>query len=598
MHLPTDNKRACDDAVENVESSKQARTIDTTDTKARSRRNWTQAEDELLTNAVKIFGGRNWRDISTLVPGRDWLQCNQRWSKTLRPGLRKGNWSSDEDAKLLSLLQESKDWQYISARIEGRSPKQCRERWSMNLDPSINRGSWTKEEDDRLVELSEKHNRKWAAIAREMAGRTESHVKTRMQTLMRRQAKERGWTKEQDQKLVDLITTHGRDCDAFLSEFPGQTRATLLRRFRIIVGDNSGVMIKALAADNKKKNKKGKKKKKVVSSVVKTTATNTGRTGTPKISGGMMMAQQQHHVQNIHQKLYQPRPYQQQQQQQLQQQQQHVLHASSVPRIGSGGMMLDIETIRNPLVGTWGNTPSPSIITSTATPGVHSGFSPVSSAASAMSTVTSSPAPWGPNTITARGFTPAGFDNEYFSHAPLSGDGQQQQTRSNSTPARAFSSMFAGGEDSTLHVPMMNNCDVSSTRQQQQQYFGPPIVRGQDMSSASQAHRLFASGESSIQQREHMWRNNNNNNPNNNINNHNNNNNNVNPGESIWNPTTGSLGVAMSHDNLEHYISSQMCESVRQSQMGQEVSSTPAVLSRIRPSAAEAQERQGEPSSL
>lgn len=556
MHVQTDNKRACDDSVEDV-STKQARTTETADSTARSRRNWTSQEDELLKNAVKIFGGRNWRDISTLVPGRDWLQCNQRWSKTLRPGLRKGNWSPEEDEQLLALLGESHDWQFISARIEGRSPKQCRERWSMNLDPSINRGPWAKEEDERLMELSEHHNRKWAAIAREMPGRTESHVKTRMQTLMRRQAKERGWTTEQDKRLMDLITTHGRDCDAFLSEFPGQTRATLLRRFRLIVGDNSSVMIKALAVDNK-----NKKKKKKVPSTASTSAASAStqdvRTSTPTISGGLMRTQhqQQHQVQNIHQKLYQPRPYFQQQQHM--QHPHHMLPVSSLPRMDSGGMMLDIDTILNPTVGTWGTTPSPSVHTSTATSGIHSGFSPASSAASAMSTVTSSPSPWGPNNTTVRGFTPAAFNEDFVSQVPLAGDGQQHRPNS-----RGFTSVF---HDDYLHVPLVDNVDVTNTRQQ---YFGPPIVRGQ----------MFGGGDQAAQQREHTWHMNN-------------------PGELTWHQSNGSQNVAMTQDIMEDFISSRMSENVRQAQMRRDVSPAPVLLSRIRQSVAAAQQGKVEPSSF
>ena len=115
---------------------------------------WTPEEDQLLQRAIAKHGERNWRAIADLVPGRSYIQCLQRWKKALRPGLRKGHWSKEEDATLLRLVDQYKpdwDWSLISKQIPGRNAKQCRERWFLNLDPSINRGPWTPEEDEQLL---------------------------------------------------------------------------------------------------------------------------------------------------------------------------------------------------------------------------------------------------------------------------------------------------------------------------------------------------------------------------------------------------------------------------------------------------------------
>lgn len=115
---------------------------------------WTPEEDQLLQRAIAKHGERNWRAIADLVPGRSYIQCLQRWKKALRPGLRKGHWSKEEDATLLKLVDKYKpdwDWSLISKQIPGRNAKQCRERWFLNLDPSINRGPWTPEEDEQLL---------------------------------------------------------------------------------------------------------------------------------------------------------------------------------------------------------------------------------------------------------------------------------------------------------------------------------------------------------------------------------------------------------------------------------------------------------------
>ena len=53
---------------------------------------WTKEEDELLKEAVKAIGPRNWKRISKefMNGHRTDVQCLHRWNKVLRPGLVKG----------------------------------------------------------------------------------------------------------------------------------------------------------------------------------------------------------------------------------------------------------------------------------------------------------------------------------------------------------------------------------------------------------------------------------------------------------------------------------------------------------------------------
>jgi len=105
-------------------------------------RYWTEEEDDMLQKAVEQYGAKNWKTIAAFVPGRTHVQCLQRWNKVLKPGLRKGIWTEDENNILLEFVREMEpnvDWAEISNRIPGRSAKQCRERWTFNLDPNINK---------------------------------------------------------------------------------------------------------------------------------------------------------------------------------------------------------------------------------------------------------------------------------------------------------------------------------------------------------------------------------------------------------------------------------------------------------------------------
>lgn len=104
------------------------------------RRKWTRVEDELLREAVAAHGEKNWKTIARYVQGRNHVQCLQRWKKVLKPGLKKGHWTKEEDDLLKEVVGNGfRNWGEVALKIEGRTAKQCRERWSCNLDPSINK---------------------------------------------------------------------------------------------------------------------------------------------------------------------------------------------------------------------------------------------------------------------------------------------------------------------------------------------------------------------------------------------------------------------------------------------------------------------------
>ena len=96
----------------------------------------------------------------------------------------KGHWSQEEDDKLVELIAENlSNWGEISKRMGTRTSKQCRERWINYLDPSLNQQPWSKEEDAQLLQLQLQMGSKWAAIAKEMKGRSENALRCRFLSL-------------------------------------------------------------------------------------------------------------------------------------------------------------------------------------------------------------------------------------------------------------------------------------------------------------------------------------------------------------------------------------------------------------------------------
>jgi hypothetical protein len=139
------------------------------------RRTWNEEEDAKLIDAVEKHGN-NWVAVATLVPGRTGTQCRQRLMCTLEStkGKTAGRWKSEEDAKLIDAVSKyGKEWVAVAKLIHGRTNQQCRKRWSHTLDPGITRGRWKPEEDAKLIEAVEKHGKNWVAVATLLPGRTD-----------------------------------------------------------------------------------------------------------------------------------------------------------------------------------------------------------------------------------------------------------------------------------------------------------------------------------------------------------------------------------------------------------------------------------------
>lgn len=96
---------------------------------------------------------------------------------------KKGAWSVEEDAQLVSLVNRfgNNNWKR-HALYMNRNAKQIRERWFNHLDPNIKKGRFTEEELITICQLREKYFyeygvNKWELIARNFPGRTDNQIK-------------------------------------------------------------------------------------------------------------------------------------------------------------------------------------------------------------------------------------------------------------------------------------------------------------------------------------------------------------------------------------------------------------------------------------
>ncbi|KAL3379582.1 hypothetical protein AABB24_000340 [Solanum stoloniferum] len=103
--------------------------------------------------------------------------------------LKKGPWTSAEDVILVDYVMTHGEgnWNAVQ-RHSGlaRCGKSCRLRWANHLRPDLKKGAFTPEEEQRIVELHAKMGNKWARMAVELPGRTDNEIKNYWNTRIKR----------------------------------------------------------------------------------------------------------------------------------------------------------------------------------------------------------------------------------------------------------------------------------------------------------------------------------------------------------------------------------------------------------------------------
>ena len=100
-------------------------------------------------------------------------QCQIRWSKTLDPTLRRGNWTEEEEERLRKAVAGyGSSWVQVASAISGRTNDQCRERWNEQVNSSTERSTWTEAEDKILLENVELIGNRWKSISLKIGNRT------------------------------------------------------------------------------------------------------------------------------------------------------------------------------------------------------------------------------------------------------------------------------------------------------------------------------------------------------------------------------------------------------------------------------------------
>nr|BAM71807.1 R2R3-MYB transcription factor [Gentiana triflora] len=126
-------------------------------------------------------------------------------------GVKKGPWTPEEDIVLVSYLQEHGpgNWRAVPTNTGlRRCSKSCRLRWTNYLRPGIRRGNFTDQEEKLIIQLQALLGNKWAAIASYLPERTDNDIKNYWNTHLKKKLKKMQQTGSDCSNSDELMSSH------------------------------------------------------------------------------------------------------------------------------------------------------------------------------------------------------------------------------------------------------------------------------------------------------------------------------------------------------------------------------------------------------
>ncbi|CAA7027172.1 unnamed protein product [Microthlaspi erraticum] len=125
-------------------------------------------------------------------------------------GLKKGPWTPDEDEKLVNYVQKHghSSWRALP-KLAGlnRCGKSCRLRWTNYLRPDIKRGKFSQDEEQTILNLHAVLGNKWSTIANHLPGRTDNEIKNFWNTHLKKKLIQMGFDPMTHRPRTDIFSS-------------------------------------------------------------------------------------------------------------------------------------------------------------------------------------------------------------------------------------------------------------------------------------------------------------------------------------------------------------------------------------------------------
>ncbi|XP_026421053.1 myb-related protein 305-like [Papaver somniferum] len=118
---------------------------------------------------------------------------------------RRGPWTAEEDKLLIEYVSLHGEGRWNSvAKFAGlrRNGKSCRLRWVNYLRPDLKRGRITPQEENIIIELHARWGNRWSTIAQSLPGRTDNEIKNYWRTHFKTKGKKSSENPEKSKKRL------------------------------------------------------------------------------------------------------------------------------------------------------------------------------------------------------------------------------------------------------------------------------------------------------------------------------------------------------------------------------------------------------------
>ncbi|CAN7089686.1 hypothetical protein BRARA_I00496 [Brassica rapa] len=133
-----------------------------------------------------------------------------RHSCCYKQKLRKGLWSPEEDEKLLNYISRHGHGCWSSVpKLAGlqRCGKSCRLRWINYLRPDLKRGAFSQDEECLIIELHAALGNRWSQIATRLPGRTDNEIKNFWNSCLKKKLRRKGIDPTTHKPLISDLQT-------------------------------------------------------------------------------------------------------------------------------------------------------------------------------------------------------------------------------------------------------------------------------------------------------------------------------------------------------------------------------------------------------
>ncbi|KAI3763642.1 hypothetical protein L2E82_13636 [Cichorium intybus] len=116
-------------------------------------------------------------------------------SPIFEKGVKKGPWTSEEDRKLVTYIEEHGHGSWRALPVKAglqRCGKSCRLRWTNYLRPDIKRGKFSLQEEQTIIQLHALLGNRWSSIATHLPKRTDNEIKNYWNTHLKKRLSKMG----------------------------------------------------------------------------------------------------------------------------------------------------------------------------------------------------------------------------------------------------------------------------------------------------------------------------------------------------------------------------------------------------------------------